>query len=227
MQGVKRRYINEQMVEEETYHQGQKSGTWRRWNDTGVLLREESYDDQAQKTGTWRQWNEAGVLQEEKVYKAGEPQTTSGSDTEQGKPGQVIVSDSKKPKQVSSVSADGKTRRVVGYDADGHKSREGVYRKTSGKLNKTIYSYRTVDGKSKYHGNTERYVDNRLQSEDLYVQGVKTSSTYCYERDSKRHMTWTPYIQVDGKSVKHGIAKRYLEGKLIEEIEYRDGKKVE
>jgi antitoxin component YwqK of YwqJK toxin-antitoxin module len=35
------------------------------------------------------------------------------------------------------------------------------------------------------------------------------------------------YTQVDGKSVKHGIAKRYLEGKLIEEIEYRDGKKVE
>ena len=39
-------------------------------------------------------------------------------------------------------------------------------------------------------------------------------------------MSETPYTQVDGKSVKHGIAKRYLDDKLIEEIEYQNGKEV-
>ncbi|MCP4451853.1 MAG: hypothetical protein GY809_10355 [Planctomycetes bacterium] len=71
------------------------------------------------------------------------------------------------------------------------------------------------------------YKDGVFSQESHYEKGDLAKMVVLEERDGKPLKTEYPNIQVDGKSVKHGIAKRYLDDKLTEETEYQNGGKAE
>ncbi len=222
--GVQCQYLNDQLVKEESYGQGQKIGTWERWSDTGTPLLVESYDDQSRKHGPWKKWNDAGVLLLEESYVAGQYHGPYRSFTDQGQPKEAIdYENGKKRQQVSYDAATGTVRSMTVYDANENKLKEGTYYLRDGKLSKTISAYTVIDGKSVRHGDIERYVDNRLQSKDTYDKGMLIAGFYCSVREGKRYMTWTPYIAQGDQSVRHGAVKQYCEGDMTSEETYDHG----
>jgi len=197
--GSQKQLLNDKPVVEECYDHGKKSGIWSKWTDKGVLTRQESYEND-QYHGPYRRYTDKGIMQESGTYERG-----------------------KRRKQVYYDRTTGSATRVMTFNPDGHKIREISYGRREGKLNKTAYAYTVVDGKSVYHGATRRFVDNQLQSEDVYDRGVVVSRMYSHERDGKRYVTQTPYAMKDGKSVSHGVVKNYCDDELTSESVYDYG----
>ena len=95
-----------------------------------------------------------------------------------------------------------------------------------GRVYRNITPYALFEGKNLSHGMGSTYRDGLFSQESHYEKGSLVKVVSFGGRDGKVLKTVYLYVQVDEKSVKHGIAKRYLDDKLIEEIDYQYGKEV-